>query len=324
MTSKSRQLEAAAAAIGEARSIGLACHLGPDGDALGSMLGLGIAAAKAGKKVVASFGEPFLIPPSLRFLPRGLLVRPAEFPEEPEVMVVLDAGSPDRIGELAANANKAQTVVVLDHHVTNGGFGSVAVVDPTAAATGELVFDLLELLGWPLDQEIAQCLLTALITDTGRFQYSNTTTRTLEIAARLVAAGGRTEIVGRHVYEEVKFGYLKVAADALARAELDAELSLVWTTLLDEDVESHGVEWADTENFIDLLRTAVEADTAVLMKRMDDDRLKLSLRSRGGTDVGSLAGDLGGGGHRLAAGATVEMAPQDVIARIKSVIGNYR
>ncbi|MDP9493896.1 MAG: DHH family phosphoesterase, partial [Actinomycetota bacterium] len=146
-------LEKAAKAIISAETLALACHVGPDGDALGSMLGLGIAAQNAGKKVVASFGTPFSVPASLAFLPTSLLVPPQDFPPEPSTMIVFDAGSPDRLGELAANAARAGTTIVIDHHVTNEGFGDIAIVDGEAAGTGELVAHLLRVLGWPLTPE---------------------------------------------------------------------------------------------------------------------------------------------------------------------------
>ena len=322
--SLSDQLQAAARAIGGANVLALACHVGPDGDALGSMLALGLAARNAGKEVVASFSSPFIVPPSLRFLPTDLLVEPGSFPASPEVMVVLDVGSADRIGELAVSAENSGTVIVIDHHVTNEGFGDVAVVDPSSAATGELVYDLLGLLGWEVDAEIAQCLLTALITDTGRFQYSNTTPRTLEIASHLVEHGAEPNVVGRHVYEEAPFGYLKIAAIAMGRASLDEERRVVSTTITQEDLTEVGINWTDTENLIDLLRLAVEADTAVLVKGHADGTVKASLRSRGDTDVGGLAASMGGGGHRLAAGLTAEGSAEEVRARIVEMVEDYR
>lgn len=314
----------AAEVIGRAESLALACHVGPDGDALGSMLGLAIAARNAGKEVMASFGSPYSLPPSLSFLSHDLLVPPSDFLETPEVMVVLDAGSPDRLAELGGNASDAETVVVIDHHVTNAGFGDVAVVDPKAAATGELVFEILGLLGWEITPEIAVCLLTALVTDTGRFQYANTTPRTLEIAAALVAAGADPAVIGRHVYEEAPFGYLKAAAVAMGRAELDSELRVVSTIITEDDLVANGITWADTDSLIDLLRLAVEADTTVLVKGHADGKIKVSLRSRGDTDVGALAADLGGGGHRLAAGFTTEGDIDEVRLEVLAAIGEYR
>lgn len=320
-----RVIEKAAAVIGGADSLALACHVGPDGDALGSMLGLGIAAANAGKKVVASFANPFVMPPSLDFLPHELLVAPADFPESPEVMVVFDAGSAERLGELGSNASDADTVVVIDHHVTNEGFGDIAVVDPTAAATGELVYEILNTLGWEITPEVAMCLHTALVTDTGRFSYSNTTPRTLEIASKLVGAGAAPSVISRHVYEEAPFGYLKAAGIAMERAELDAELSVVSTVIAEEDLEAHDIDWGDTENLIDLLRLALEADTAVLVKAHSDARVKVSMRSRGDTDVAGLAASMGGGGHRLAAGFTTTEGDADAVrSRVIAAIEDYR
>ncbi|HWB88742.1 MAG TPA: bifunctional oligoribonuclease/PAP phosphatase NrnA [Acidimicrobiia bacterium] len=317
-------IESAARVIEESPSVALACHVGPDGDALGSMLALALACADQGKQVVGGFGSPHVIPPSLSFLPTELLVAPADFPEAPPLLVVLDVGSPERLGELAASAGKAGTVIVIDHHVTNEGFGDIAVVDPGAAATGELVYDILAALGWELTPEVATCLHTALVTDTGRFSYSNTTPRTLRIAADLVAAGAEPSLIGRHIYEQAPFGYLKAAALALGRAELDLERGVVSTVVTFEDLAESEIGWDETENLIDLLRLTLEADTAVLVKAHDDGRVKVSLRSRGDTNVGGLAHSMGGGGHRLAAGFTTEGDPEEVREKVVAAVGEYR
>lgn len=314
----------AAAALNRASVITLACHIGPDGDALGSMLGLGIAAENAGKKAVASFGSPFSVPGNLRFLPTEILVPHREVDLEPEVMVVLDVGSPDRLGELAEPAGKAGTLVVLDHHVTNGGFGDIAIVEASAAATGEIVYRLLDELGWEVTPEIAMCLLTAVMTDTGRFQYTNTTPETHRVAAELMEAGGDPVPIGQHVYEETPFGYLTAAGAALSRAALDTEAGVVHTTITQQDLDEAGIDWGDIDHLIDTIRLAVEADVAILAKVHHDGRVKVSLRSRGATDVGSLAGDFGGGGHRLAAGFTLKEAPEDVVRMIIDRVEDYR
>jgi phosphoesterase RecJ-like protein len=314
----------AASVVGPAENLAIACHVGPDGDALGSMFGLAIAAQNAGKEVVTSFGSPFNLPGNMSYLPSDTLVAPQDFPEAPSVMVVLDAGSSDRLGELAASASRAQTVVVLDHHVTNEGFGDISVVDPKAAATGEIVFDLLQILGWDLTTEIANCLHTAIVTDTGRFQHSNTTSRTLEIASQLVAAGADTTMIGEEVYGQAPFGYLSAAGAALGRANLDPDRSMVTTVILQADLEAAGIDWGDIDNLIDTLRLAREADVAVIAKVHADGKVKVSMRSRGATDVGSLAASMGGGGHRLAAGFTADGEPEEVLKKIVTVIESYR
>lgn len=317
-------LTAAGTLIRDADSIALACHVGPDGDALGSMLAFALAALDAGKEVTASFGSPYSVPGNLAFLPTDLLVAPQDFPAEPSLMVIFDAGSAERLAELGSNASKAGKLIVVDHHVTNEGFGDVSLVDPAAAATGELVHDLLVELGWKVTPEIAQCLLTALVTDTGRFQYANTTPGTLRLAADLIAAGASPAQVSRHVYEQAPFGYLKAAGVALTRAHLDRERGIVSTTITESDLTEAGIGWGDIDNLIDTVRLAEEADVAVLAKVHTDGTVKVSLRSRGDTDVGSLAADLGGGGHRLAAGFTSDEPGEKVLAEVHRRVEGYR
>ncbi len=316
----------AAEVIRDAPKLALACHVGPDGDALGSMFALGLAAQRQGKEVVASFGSPFEVAPSLRFLPgMELLVPPSEFPESPEVMVVFDAGSADRLAELGSNAMDAKTLVVIDHHVSSGAFGDVAYVDSTSAATGQMVYLLLTDLGWRIDADIAECLLAAIITDTGRFQYQATSPETMRIAAELLEAGAVPSKITQNVYEKAPFGYLKAAGVALERAQIHPDEEVVSTIITEDDLDEAGIDWGDIDSLIDLLRLAEEADVAVLAKYFRDGRVKLSLRSRNRTDVGALARSLGGGGHRLAAGATLDGEnPADVVARVVAMVGDYR
>lgn len=239
-------------------------------------------------------------------------------------MIVFDAGSPDRLGELGSNAGKARILIVVDHHMTNEGFGDISLVDSAAAATGEIVYELLGLLGWEIDPDIAMCLHTALVTDTGRFTYSNTTPETLRIAATLLEAGAQPSEIGRHVYEETPFGYLKVSSAALSRAALDEERAVVTSVVTDEDLRQAGIGWGDIDGLIDTLRLAEEADVAALAKVHHDGRVKVSLRSRGATDVGSLAAKMGGGGHRLAAGFTAERDPHELLDEVVRMVEDFR
>lgn len=312
------EIDRAAQVLAGADELVFACHIGPDGDALGSMLGLGLAAQRAGKKVVASFGTPFVVPEAYRFLDLSLLVPPSQVPEEPAVFVSFDAGSADRLGELGAVAKRAGTVIVIDHHVTNEGFGDVNLIDLQAAATAEIVVRLLDRLGWAADQAIAMALLSGLVTDTGRFQYSNTTPETLRAAARMVEAGARPEVIGQHVYEETPFGYLQAAGAVLGRAQLDAERRFVWSALTEQDLGEAGIAHSDTDPLIDSLRTAVESDVALLVKEMGRGRVKGSLRSRGRVDVGAIAVELGGGGHHNAAGFTLEGSLDEAVEAVRS------
>lgn len=310
-------LEEAVEAIRSADELTMACHIGPDGDALGSMMAFAMTASEHGKAVYPSFGEPFTLPDTYDFLDTSLLIPPTEVPSEPDVMVTFDAGSIERLGELRASAEKAKTLVVIDHHVTNTGFGRFNLIDAQSAATAQIVIDVLDALGWPIGAPAATALHTGIVTDTGRFQYSNTTPETMRAAARLIEAGARPEVIGRHVYEETPFGYLRTAGAVLSRAVLEEDRRLVWSVLTMKDLAESGIGLDDTDSLIDAVRTAQESDVAVLLKDLGPGRVKGSMRSRGRVDVGAIAMELGGGGHHNAAGFTFAGSVDEAIQAIR-------
>jgi phosphoesterase RecJ-like protein len=293
-----------------ARSVVLACHVAPDGDALGSMLALGLALRARGVDVAASWGEePQLVPEAYDFLPGLDLLTPADqVPTRPELLVTLDTSSPDRLGLLADRLRTADCVIVLDHHTSGEAFGGVRLVDEQAAATVVLVAELLDRLDVRLDQELATALYTGLVTDTGSFKYAATTPAVHALAARLLATGIRHDLIARAVYDTNPYGYLQVLGQACADACLEREavrgLGLVWTTLPATLLAGAGVALSDVEGVIDVVRTAREAEVAVVLKQEPDGPLRVSTRSKGAVDLGAVCGALGGGGHRFAAGFT--------------------
>lgn len=314
-------LEEAGRLLAAADEIVLTCHVGPDGDAMGSMLAVAAAAVDAGKRVFPSFGPPFGSTPAFRFLPVELLVPPDQVPAEPKVMVSFDAGNLERLGGMAAIAVRAECLIVVDHHAAGSdGFGHLNIVDPRAAASAELAYLLIEAAGWKVDDRIATSLLTGLVTDTGRFQYSNTSPATLRLAADLVAAGAKPEIIGQHIYEETPFGYLAAAGKVMGRAQLLPEVGLVWSVLFMEDLAIAGIGLADTDPLIDLIRLPAEAGAALLLKEHGPGEFKGSLRSRGVADVGAVAHALGGGGHRNAAGFTFHGSPEEAVAAVRALL----
>ncbi|HXF57893.1 MAG TPA: bifunctional oligoribonuclease/PAP phosphatase NrnA [Actinomycetota bacterium] len=321
-----RALARGAEVLSAASSVALACHVNPDADALGSMLGLGQYLAARGKRVVCSYGNQPLSPP--RWLSvldgAGLLVEAKDFPKSPEVLVALDTASPDRLGVLAQSVERAREVVVVDHHLTNAGFGTVVILDPTASSTAELVFRLVERMGGELPPGAAACLYAGIVTDTGRFQYEATTPETLRVAARLRTYPFDHTRIAQALFEENSLAALKAAAVALERAVLEPEADLVWTYLLQSDLERVSAAMADTDDFIDLLRTAREADVACVIKQQRDGRFKVSLRSKGATDVGSVAAAFGGGGHRLAAGYTSTVGLAETVRRLVAALAARR
>jgi bifunctional oligoribonuclease and PAP phosphatase NrnA len=312
--------------LGSASEVVLACHVAPDGDALGSMLALGIGLRRRGVRVLASWGEDEPeVPEAYRELPgQDLLVTPREVPEAPAVMVTLATGSLDRLGLLAETAKSAERVVVIDHHPSNTGFGEHLLVDPTAPATAVLVDELLRRLEIPLDAEIAAPLYAGLSTDTGSFRYAATTAATHEMAARLLATGIRHDLIARAVYDTAPFGYVRVLGAACSRAVLEPDaaggLGLIWTTIPAEDREAAGLQMAQVEAVIDAVRVAQEAEVAVVCKIDDDGTVKVSTRSKGRIDVGAVCTALGGGGHRFAAGFTALGSCESALGQVRELL----
>lgn len=309
----------AVAAIRGAGTVALACHVGPDGDALGSLLALGLGLRDLGTSVVASWSEPFRVPPQYAFLPGlDLLSPPSAFPEVPEVLVTFDTGSVDRLGTLAPAAERARCVVNVDHHASNTRFGHHNLLDIDAAATALMVDELLRRLGAPLTADIAACLYTGLTTDTGSFKYQATTPAVHHVAARLLATGIDHAAIAREVWDTNRFGYVKLLGRVLDRAVL--EDGLVWTWTTQDEFREYGVAMEDVEGAIDVLRTTVEAEVALICKETPEGTYAVSMRSKGAVDVGALCVSLGGGGHRYAAGFTSDADLDSTLARIRAAL----
>jgi bifunctional oligoribonuclease and PAP phosphatase NrnA len=309
--------QAAVDAIAEAEVAVISCHVHPDGDALGSALALHRALANAGREAVVSFSEPFVVAPHYRFL-AGLdrLVPPDQVPRNPDLFLCFDAGSLDRLGSLVDVFGGAARTVVVDHHASNTRFGDVNLIDAASPASAVLCRELLRRLGLPLDREIATALYTGLVTDTGRFQYQATTPETHLLAAELLAAGVQQYEVAKAVFETNNIGYLRLVADALARIAQVPEASLVWTRVDQAGLAAHGIDMDETEGLIDLVRTDGASDVAAVLKQQPEGGYKVSLRSKGATDVGQLATRFGGGGHKYAAGYTTDLDADAAVAAL--------
>jgi bifunctional oligoribonuclease and PAP phosphatase NrnA len=313
----------AVSSIERAGQVCLACHVRPDGDALGSMLAVAQAMRARGTPVVASFGDhPFEVPRILRFLPgTELLTPPQDFPQRPQVMLTFDAASPDRLGILQPSAASAGELIVLDHHASNTGFGTVNLVDPAAAATAVLAADLIARLGVPLTRDIATGLYAGLVSDTGSFRFPVTSPAVHLLAARLLDTGIEPGAVAHELWDRSPFGFLGLLAAAARRARLEpasaAGHGLVWTTVTRRDRAAHGLALEAAESVIDVVRRTDEADVAVVLKEDDEGQWQVSARSKGAVDVGRACVALGGGGHPLAAGFTARGPADDVMAALR-------
>jgi phosphoesterase RecJ-like protein len=306
-------LATAAALISAAGQVALACHVAPDGDALGSMLALHHVLRAGGRDSVAAFAGVQVTGPHYRELPGlDLLSDPLRYPAEPEVMVTLDCGSMGRLGDLAINAKAAKELVVVDHHVSNTHFGSIHLVDPTAAASAVVVARLIDHLGLPLNRDAAVCLYAGLVCDTGRFQYESTTTEAFDLARRLLEFDVPVARLNRVLFEEHRLAYLRLVGTVLSRAEMVADKSFIWAAVTEADLAEHDVTLEETEGLIDFLRQAKEAEVSCVLKEVDG-HVRVSLRSLGHVDVSAVATLFGGGGHRFAAGfTTTEPVPRVV------------
>lgn len=311
--------------LSTADEVALACHVEPDGDALGSMLALQRFLESRGVRTTASWGtsegdgqDPaLLVPPQYTFLPGLENLTPAQaFPSSPSLFVAFDTGSPDRLGTLGSAAEDAGAVIVIDHHASGTAFGDVRLVDGEAAATAVLVDELITRMGGELDREMASCLYVGLVTDTGRFQHPSTTPDVMRLGARLLAYDIDHAAINRQVWETHSFGYLKLLGRAMERAVLMPSVGLAWTAVLQSDLEDLGITLAETEGLIDVLRAVEAADSVCVAKEQADGSWKISLRSKGAVDIGRVAAQLGGGGHAFAAGLTATGTLEEVIGRV--------
>jgi phosphoesterase RecJ-like protein len=300
------EAEAVAAAIRGHDRFLLVTHENPDGDALGSLLALKLALDQLGKDSVMYLYGDAPLPAEYGFMPLAELRRRLPEDSRERVLVAVDCANETRLGPETDVLEGAPLVIDIDHHHDNTRFGDVNLIVPSASSTGEVLRDVFREVDVELTPEIAEPLYIALVTDTGRFQYSNTTPKALRLAAELVEAGADIHRIFRGVYETVQFAKLKLLARALERAQIYDGGRLVVSYLLRSDFTDIGAAEAYSEGIIDYLRAVEGADMAALIReppRSDGPTRRVSLRaSTDEIDVSAIARKSGGGGHRQAAG----------------------
>lgn len=274
----------------------------PDGDLLGSQIGLGLALADAGAAVTLAGPHP--VPDVLRFLPGAALVERWERATGSfDLVILVDCPDPSRTnGLLEGSRGPATRVVSIDHHQDSRRYADVHWVEPAASATGEMVYDLIQALGLKLTPEIATNLYTSIHTDTGSFRYSNTTPRALRVAADLVAHGARPELVAGALYECRRPEDLRRLAELLARVEVSPDGRVAWLALPAGSVTEAFVAAEDLVNYP---RSIASVKVAALFREIDPGSVKASLRAKGEVNVARIAAAFGGGGHANAAGCTI-------------------
>ncbi len=292
-------------------------HENPDGDALGSLLAITLGLRALGKDVVMYLSGDGPLPVEYHFLDLDGLQRtvPADLAER--VLVAVDCASERRIAPDDDAVSGARLVVDIDHHHDNTRFGDENLIVADASSTAEIVRDVLHELGVGLTPAIAEALYVGVVTDTGRFQYSNTTPKALRLAAELVEAGADVHGIFREVYESVQFAKLKLLARALERAELYEGGRLVVSYLVKDDYGDVGAEEPYSEGIIDYLRAVEGSEVVALIReppREDGPTRRISLRSsHDEVDVSAIARLEGGGGHRQAAGFSSERPIPEIV-----------
>jgi phosphoesterase RecJ-like protein len=309
-------LEAVAAAIREHDRFLVTSHENPDGDALGSLAAMHRALVQLGKDSVMYLAGPAPLPGEYGFMGLAELVRELPADAAERVLLAVDCANESRLGPDPAVLHQAPFTIDVDHHHDNSRFGDVNLVVADASSTGEVLRDVFAELGVELTPEIAEPLYIALVTDTGRFQYTNTTPKALRLAAELVEAGADVHKVFQGVYESVQFAKLKLLARALERAEIFEGGGLVVSYLLRDDFAEVGAAEPYSEGIIDFLRAVEGADMAALIReppRGGKPARRISLRaSHDELDVSAIARKSGGGGHRQAAGFSSDESIEEI------------
>ncbi|AQS59335.1 DHH family phosphoesterase [Desulforamulus ferrireducens] len=291
-------------------------HVMPDGDSLGSVLALGLGLRLLGKQVTMASSDP--VPELYSFLPgiQEMLVGEVN-PGDYDLLIVVDCSVPERLGAaLLPFYEKGLTTVVLDHHVNDQPFGHVNYVRSTAAATGEIIMDLLDVLGVTFNTDLAVNLYTAIVTDTGSFRYENTTSETHRRVARLLEYNIPVARLSNLIYSEQPLSQIQLLKEVLATLEVSESGQLATICLSRQTQLSIGAHDEHIEGMINYARNIKNVEVAIFFRELEGQRVKVSFRSKYFIDVNLLAKKFGGGGHVRASGCTVEGTLMEVKAMV--------
>ena len=292
-------------------------HINPDGDALGSALAFKLILDSKGVHADVSFDMKGNVPSNLNHLPIELILDNPK--ENYENVYVFDCGNSERLGDLEDLALNSKRVIVIDHHI-NPSFGDIQIIDSKAASTTQVLFREIISANIDIDKNIANCLMTGLITDTGRFQYSNTDNEVFEIASKLMLSGAELTSISDNIYGSIPMNAIKLQSEVLNRIELYKEEELVVSYVLQDDYLKYKIESSETDFLIDSIRLVKESNIALLLKEQEDKSFKGSLRSRNELDVQQIASLFGGGGHKAASGFSTNLTMEEIKSKVKNAI----
>lgn len=323
MTKSNCSLADIAAALHEHENFVVLSHVRPDGDALGCEIAMALCLRQLGKTVTV-WNEDGLID-KYRYLPASEMVStpPAE-PQDFDAVIALDTAAFDRLGSECLKAVRSAKVWInMDHHVSNNGYGDLAFIDPSAPATGQILYELVRSQSLPLTYEMADNLFVAISTDTGSFQYPNTTARTFEIGAELVKAGVNVGQLSQRMYESYPRRRIELLRELLNVLKLTCNDRLASFTLTIATAEKVGALPEDNEGLIDHIRAIEGVIVAAFIEELRGGKVRISLRSKDPrVDVCKVCAQFGGGGHTLAAGARISGDIAEVEARVLKAIAD--
>ena len=307
-----------AALLTPGRRVALTTHVNADGDGVGSEVALWHLLTARGLR--AAIANPTPIPERFHFLlPAGAdhSDRASREIESADVVIVLDISDVSRLGDLARAITRSEAVACVDHHVSQGSLpGGPRLVAPEAAATAELVFDLASAVGWPLPPAAARALYVGILTDTGGFRFANTTPRALRVAGALLERGVDPESIYESVYASAPEGRIRLLVEVLDTLVVERAHGLAWVTVPPDALHRHHATADDLDGIVEYPRSIAGVRLALLFRQLANGRVKVSFRSLGDVDVAELAHQFGGGGHRKAAGASLDGTLADAQARV--------
>jgi phosphoesterase RecJ-like protein len=291
--------------------VALTTHVNADGDGSGCVVALWHILMELGVRAAITNPTPF--PKRYEFLLEGAdradkSAEAVKHVERADAVIVLDVSDLGRIGHLGPVVGKSKApVACVDHHASVGTLPDGPwLVDPTACATGELVYDLAQSAGWPLNQKAAQALYVAIMTDTGSFRFGNTSPRAMQVASHLLSHGLNPEVISRHVYYNESEGRVRLMGAVIETLVVEHDVGLAWITVPAGLLKQYGLQPDDLEGLVDYPRSVEGVRAAMMFRSLANGRIKVSFRSVGDVDVGKLAEGFGGGGHKNAAGASFD------------------
>ena len=317
--------ERIAQALEGASTIAISGHTDPDGDALGSNLALAaiIALRWPDKQVTSLLANDADVPRTYAQLPGADgLVRASSYTAAPDLFISVDTPTPERLMRSREVLERAASTVAIDHHPTMQPFADVNLLRATAASVGDVIFDFMRFLSVTPTKNIATCLLTAILTDTGRYQYQNTDAHALRASAMLVEAGASPAQIASWVYQSDTIACMHLKALVMERLALDETGRVAYSWVTRADLERLGARPEDCEGLIDVVRSVGDIDACAFLRERLDGGVRGNLRSKGELDVAAVAGRFGGGGHRAAAGLTYEGSMEDALRDVVAALAD--